>query len=615
MIDLGFVGLLTVWSIGVGLGILDRLRIRSESTIDSLALATPLGLGTLSLAALSLGELGWLHAGGLAVVLLAGGVLGARPLWEMGRRLGVVRSSSIPLEAPDLALLVCLMLTIVGTFLTALAPVTDGDALCYHLQVPKLFLAQGSVGFEPDLHETIYPLQTEMLYAVALAFRGPVACRLVQWLLGLTFALNTSCVARPWLGVRAWWAGAVVMLVPAVSNGMTAPLNDVCLAAYGSAALLALSRYLVAPSTRSAILTGMLCGLAAGVKYPALVLVGLIGMSLLIPQPGRLRHALAFSVTVALVGGCWYMRAYLQTGNPVYPFFRQVFGGSGLDEVLAPEKRPMVVNLWNLLTALKPLTLEPDRFDSLSHQFGPAFLLFLPALLYSRPPRRVLGLVAIGQAFLMICLTQRQSMRFLLIALGPLSVGVAWLARSWWERRSAPGRLLVGLLLSVLAFESAVSLARARHALGVVFGRESAGSYLARREPTYIVGQWVGGHLAPDARIIGQDHRGYYFPRDYTMELAHRRRTGLGRNGETPQQILNHFDREGFTHILLCPPEPETAVEFDPTLGRILRPWLAAQTPLYQERLTDADRVPRLYSLYALPESRQAGRDATRIRR
>ena len=34
----------------------------------------------------------------------------------------------------------------------------------------------------------------------------------------------------------------------------------------------------------------------------------------------------------------------------------------------------------SLLTALVPLTLEPDRFDSLSHQFGPVFLLLFLCL-------------------------------------------------------------------------------------------------------------------------------------------------------------------------------------------------------------------------------------------
>ena len=86
------------------------------------------------------------------------------------------------------------------------------------------------------------------------------------------------------------------------------------------------------------------------------------------------------------LGGAWYLRAYVYTGNPVFPFFKSWFGGAGLDEVLAPIKRPLAVDVWNLLGAIVPLTLEPDRFDSFAHQFGPIFLLFLPALLLERRP-------------------------------------------------------------------------------------------------------------------------------------------------------------------------------------------------------------------------------------
>ena len=60
-----------------------------------------------------------------------------------------------------------------------------------------------------------------------------MACRLIQWLLGLAFAANVAALARPVLGDRARWASAVALLVPAVSNGMGAPLNDVALAADG----------------------------------------------------------------------------------------------------------------------------------------------------------------------------------------------------------------------------------------------------------------------------------------------------------------------------------------------------------------------------------------------
>jgi hypothetical protein len=634
MLDLGFVLLLSLWSLGVGLRVVDRFGLLPEHPADASALAIPIGLGALALATLGLGELGVLDATGLMIVLALGSILGAKDAWRgvtrLGRALSNITARPTP---PDLVLLPILGVAVVGTLLTALAPVTDGDALCYHLQVPKVFLERGAVFFDPDLHETVYPLLTEMLYAVALAFRGPVACRLVQWVLGLCFAAGVTALARPSLGDRAWWAVAFAMLVPAVSNGMAAPLNDVALAAFGTAALVAWSRFRDRPGAPAAALAGILAGLAMGVKYPALVLTGLIGLAIALrgawPElPNfkfeisnlkfqtmrNLRLVLVFAAAAAPVGGCWYARAWAGTGNPVYPFFRHTFGGSGLDEVLDPIKRPMPVDAWNLLTALGPMTLRPDRFDSLSHQFGPTFLLFLPALLLERPPRRVLSIAALGYAFLTICLTQRQSMRFVLIAVGPMSVAVAWLISTWWDRRSLPSRLLVGACLLILAAESGLAAARARHGLGVVLGRESAEHYLARREPTFRVGRWIDQNLPRGARLVGQDHRGFYVPRAYTMELAHRRRTGLGRHGETAEAVVDHLREAGFTHLLLCPPEPETAVEFDPTLSRLLAPWLDGRAPAYREDLADADGVVRRYAIFQLDDA-VAGRDDGRARR
>jgi hypothetical protein len=272
-----------------------------------------------------------------------------------------------------------------------------------------------------------------------------------------------------------------------------------------------------------------------------------------------------------------------------------------------------------LLGAIVPLSLEPDRFDSFSHQFGPVFLLFLPAVFLYRAPRRVLALVGLVYAFMLICMTQRQSMRFVLIALGPMSIGVAFMASVWCRARTVPARLLIAILVAVMGFEASLAVARSRHVLAVLTGRESAAEFLTRREPTFAVGQWASRHLPRNARLIGQDHRGFYIPRDYTMELAHRRRTGLGQRGESPGEIVERLRATGFTHVMFCPPAPETAVEFDPTLGRLLGPWVAGQTALFREDLTDGDGVLRHYAIYELcprqPDrqlSARSGGDITR---
>ena len=419
-----------------------------------LALATPLGLGLLALACLALGEAGWFNLAGLAVLLAVATELGLLAGFSLLRDAGEACAEEARDQAAttgvDRLMLVFLALTLGATALAALAPVTDGDALCYHLQVPKVFLVRQAVYFDPDLHETVYPLVTELLYAIGLEFRGPVACRCLQWVLGLVFAANVAALARPSLGRRAWWAGALALLVPAVTNGMAAPLNDVALAAFGTAAIVAWTR-LLRPSLAGRDRRGGSLRRAGHRREIPCPRAGRPACAAMLLRPvldpawrtrsgcARARSVMAagFLGTAVLVGGAWYLRAYIYTGNPVFPFFRSWFGGAGLDEVLAPIKRPLAVNVWNLLTALVPLTLEPDRFDSFAHQFGPVFLLFLPALLLERAPRRVLGLVALGYVFLMLCLTQRQSMRFLLIAVGPLSVGVAYLADRWRARNDA----------------------------------------------------------------------------------------------------------------------------------------------------------------------------------
>ncbi len=617
MIDLLFVGLLTAWSVFVGLAVLRRLDAAPVPPWDRLALACTLGYGILAMAALVLGELGLFQRGGFLAAM--GLVLGAS-LWVLHRlpkpdHGDFLDASPRTPNRWTMAFDAAFLLTLVGTGLTAMTPATDGDALCYHLQVPKVFLLEGALTFEPDLHETVYPLVTEMLYAVALAFRGPIACRMIQWVLGLCFAGCVTALARPVLGSNARWAGTIAMLVPAVSNGMGAPLNDVALATFSNAALVAVMLWRDRATTGRAALAGVLAGMAIGVKYPALVWVGLLGGFMMLgpkhAKPVDRKHALrsvaVFGVAVLLTGGWWYLRAYVYTGNPVYPFFRHLFGGSGIDDVLDPIKRPLAVTLPNLITALGWMTLQPDRFDSLSHQFGPIFLLFVPGLFLFRPPRRVVELALLGFTFLTLCLTQRQSMRFVLLALGPFSVAVAWVARSLQERSSLPSRILLMGLVALLGCESLVAVARARHGLGVIVGRESEAEYLARREPTYRVGRWIEANLDRSTRLIGQEHRGYYLPRPYVMELAYRRRTKLGTRLESAKNLVAILRADGFTHVMFCPPQPENAVEFDPTLSRKLDPWLRDRSPLYRESITDPDGVPRTYSIYSLQDEPPRG--------
>src|SRR5262249_55720394 len=154
MIDLGFAALLSLVCLGVGKRILDGFGQTPEHPLDAMALALPLGMGLMALGSLALGELGWLNRMGLAALLAMLTELGIVPsfrlLRELGGRTGRARRTGRTDRSGASRLLALVLGTsLLGTAMVAMGPVTDGDALCYHLQVPKVFLMRGSVGFDP----------------------------------------------------------------------------------------------------------------------------------------------------------------------------------------------------------------------------------------------------------------------------------------------------------------------------------------------------------------------------------------------------------------------------------------------------------------------------------
>ena len=76
----------------------------------------------------------------------------------------------------------------------------------------------------------------------------------------------------------------------------------------------------------------------------------------------------------------------------------------------------------------------------------------------------------------------------------------------------------------------------------------------------------------------------------------------MGTRDESPIEVIEQLRRDGFTHLLTCPPDPETAVEFDGLMSKRLAPWLASRTPLYKETIIDPDGVIRRYRIDALED-------------
>ena len=506
-----------------------------------------------------------------------------------------------------------------GSLIAALAPPTAGDALCYHLELPKAFLASHGLSYLPASDNSTFPLLVEMWYAWALVLDGPVAAGLIHWGLGIllglsTVVLGTPVISRSW----AWVAGAVVVLVPGVTNQMTAPMNDLGLAVLTTLALAAWCRAVVGhESRRWFVLAGLAGGGALGTKYLALVFAAAVAIPtawvLLRYSPRRrlLAQGVAVVTIVAMsVGGLWYVRAAWHRGNPVYPFLSELFDnteptGGAVHQTLPKSKSPLGRSATGLAAAPWQVTMRPERFGGRGHQLGVLFLAAVPGLLFARRLRGLGFLLWVAVAYSLLWYLLRQNVRFLLPVVPIFALAVTWV---WIEMRRFPivPRLVAAAAFAlILAAFATVAVQRCRHQVAVALGLQSRQDYLLEHEPTWTAAEVSNAIFGPNGHLLTQDYRAFYFQCNVTREHLYRRQTGYDRAIAKPTDLGRSLREAGFTHLLLAENVAEEGIQYDPVLSRLADAEMAegetsSLLELADYRFEDRDGAVRRYRLIML---------------
>lgn len=319
------------------------------------ALEFGLGAGVLLILDAALGALGILQAGhGIAAwLLIAGGA--ALALVMHGRLVSDEaplddpsstsrRSSGLPavlghwsiwLAAPACAVLVVAACSAPGWLW---ASEFDGyDALSYHLQLPKEWLAAGRI--EPVEHNvySFFPGYVEAAYYHLMILRGNAlaavyAAQLLHAFVAIATALATaSLLTRARSSTRLAGASAVLVLGTSWVVVVGSLAYDEMFVALFLACGLQILQSQETPDARSAGALGLLAGAAIGAKLTAIGFVAAPLAILLLSRLGPRRWFIVLSVMggAALVAlGPYLVRNVAHGGNPVFPFATQLFGSA-----------------------------------------------------------------------------------------------------------------------------------------------------------------------------------------------------------------------------------------------------------------------------------------------
>lgn len=228
------------------------------------------------------------------------------------------------------------------TLLVALAPPLAWDALMYHLEGPKQYIAAGRITALPRLGQASFPFGMEMFFTWGMLLRGDGLAQAFSWLFGLLGAGAIAVFPARFFSNLAnprrvgLLAAALYLSIPHVWLLMTWAYTDLMLSFYCLLALYALLLAFSKPQPgRYAVLGGLMAGLACSGKYsvaPAAfgVLVAALAFGgLARPRPTwrtLLVVTVGFGMAALLSFAPWLLRNIAFSGNPFAPLFGGIRG-------------------------------------------------------------------------------------------------------------------------------------------------------------------------------------------------------------------------------------------------------------------------------------------------
>src|SRR3989442_529199 len=482
-------------------------------------------------------------------------------------------------------------------WLWATIPPTFYDELVYHLVIPQRVLATGELLTLPWVVFTLMPHASDLLLAWGLVLGGDLGARAIQ------FALWVMCYLAVWAIVEvmarprdAAWAPSFIACAFAASP-MVWFLGTLSFTETSQAVGLLCSAVVIAavpsqrleregahhplhsteqrvpaplPHPHSWLALGLVLGWVASSKLSGLYWVAAALVAARVA--GWPLAALSRAAVIALLTVTpWWIRAFVHTGNPVYPMFYGLLGGQPWSaesqaRLLAelPYGTPGSLGGRGVVRLPLDLVLHPERFGSASDVGAlavppPCALPALPVasrLAGLRGHARLLGdaaavfVLVAGAGWVMTAPTARVFAPAFLLGLAAL----ACLCVQF--HKTAQGFVLVLLLAAGVggAWQFINQHTTVFSSVNVALGREKGDAYLARVLDHWPAARFVRETLPPDARLlfIGET-RPYYFARNavapYPID-AH----PLSRwvHEETSvESLIRRLTAEGMTHVVL----------------------------------------------------------------
>lgn len=348
-------------------------------------------------------------------------------------------------------------------FIQTLLPNTDWDGASFHLPQAKRFLEGKINQIEPSFYFYNFPSAINLVYSLFLSLNAEAAIIPFNFLSAIIIILVVYVFTKQlWNRKAAVWAAAMCIGVNLLWEVSITPRIDVFLTLFILLACYAILLWISKKEKNGLlILTGMMLGIAIGIKYTAaffvIVLVPIIMLLSFKRNPNKYKQTIMLlllcTLAIAIPSSWWYARNLIHLGDPIYPYISgklfydsnkelkdlnssikellqtmppeeeiettiaQLYGSkSPFSDITKPKKPHNLFNLWDILK-------NPDKHQrNPYHEINVFILLFFFLPFFTRR-KEVMWLYGIGLAFYIIIAPQTYLVRYALPVFPLFSIG------------------------------------------------------------------------------------------------------------------------------------------------------------------------------------------------
>jgi hypothetical protein len=573
-------------AIAAGVRVLQLAGMDPADRLERVVFGWPVGLMILSYSMLAFGLIGQFRPWATWLIVFVLAILAAPTIIAAARAVPTLGPIKIERTAATLgaAFLGALIagIFVLNTF-GALSPPTYSDTLNHYLARTHYYVDQGRLPFVPYKLWN-QPTSQEMIYsALVMLFPGSSGAP-VQLGFSLLGTLSLIAFGRRFLSTWAGLlAGAMFYTIPMVVQQSTVAKNYGAVAALAFLAVYATSKALIDDQGwRWIVLAGLLAGFAAETHMYGLLLLPASGLTVVLltilqrrtspaaaPLPlgerlGDLVRAIivnggVFSIAAVLLAAPWYIRNFVVSGDPFWPFAWSFFHGIGwnwhnnakfMAYELGAGRGPLefVTGPWNM--TLNAALFHGDRVPAVS----PLYLALIPGLLLVLPRFNRRQRLALGGAlfcalmFYLLWFAKYQYIGYALALTPLLSIAAGASATALLRQPGVVRVVTIGALFVTFAFGAAAAVAYDAQFISVVLGRQKPEAFVADRIYYYADIQ-AANQLPEGARLLVFPLTDLYFERDHINGLP-------GFTGQldytllpTIQDLLAEWRRLGITHV------------------------------------------------------------------